>query len=183
MARPHFSVFIGTSLDGFIARPDGGIDWLHAVEDPGEDYGFAAFFAGVDTLLVGRNTHQVALGFPEWPYAGKRVVVYSRRGGTATHGESFVAGPPAEVAARLLADGARKVYVDGGATISAFLAADLVDDLVVAILPVVLGDGIRLFQPPLPERGLVLEGSQAYPSGLVQLRYRRAAPPAAEARR
>jgi len=174
MARPTCSVFIATSLDGFIARPDGGIDWLHAVQRPHEDYGFAAFYSGVDTLLVGRKTYEVALGFPEWPYGGKRVAVWSRHEGTPRHGETFVSGAPAEVLARLEAEGTRHVYVDGGATVSAFLAADLVDDLTVSVLPIVLGDGIRLFQGPLPERALTLTGAHAHESGLVQLHYRRA---------
>ncbi len=172
MERPTFSVFIATSLDGFIARPDGRLDWLDAVQRPGEDHGYARFFAGVDTVLVGRSTYEVVLGFGAWPYDGKRVVVRSRRPGTPRHGEAFMAGPPAEVAVRLQAAGARRVYVDGGATISAFLTAGLVDDLVVSVIPVVLGEGIRLFHPPLPERALELQGSQPYPSGLVQLSYR-----------
>jgi len=94
MAHPSCSVFIGASLDGFIARRDGGLDWLHEVERPGEDYGFGAFFSGVDTLLVGRRTYEVALGFPEWPYAGKHVAVWTRRDGTPRHGETFVSGAP-----------------------------------------------------------------------------------------
>jgi dihydrofolate reductase len=173
MDRPIFSVFIATSLDGCIARPDGGLDWLEAVQVPGEDYGYAAFAAGIDTHLVGRATYETVLGFPEWPYGGKRVAVWSRRGGEPRHGEIFRAGAPAEVAVRLGAAGARRVYVDGGATISAFLAADLVDDLTISLVPRVLGGGIRLFQPPLPDVGLTLVEARPYASGLVQLRYRR----------
>jgi len=172
MTRPTFSVFIAASLDGFIARPDDKLDWLDRFD--GEEHGYEAFSSAIDTHLVGRGTYEVVLGFPEWPYGKKPVVVWSHRGGTPRHGEIFASGSPAEVAARLERGGARRVYIDGGATVSAFLAADLVDDLTVSIIPVVLGDGIRLFRPPLPERWLTLEGSQAYPSGLVQLRYRRA---------
>ena len=173
MPLPTFSVFIATSLDGFIARTDGGLDWLEAVECPGEDYGYAAFLAEVDTLLLGRNTYEAALGLPVWPYAGKRVVVCTARGGEPRHGVAFLSGPPLAVAFRLGADGARRVYLDGGRTISAFWAADLIDELTLSILPVVLGEGIRLFHAPLPERRLVLEGTTGYPSGLVRLRYRR----------
>lgn len=173
MDRPTFSVFIAATLDGFIARPDGAIDFLEPFMTPGEDYGYGAFAAAIDTHLVGRATYETVLGFPEWPYAGKRVAVWSRRGGTPRSGEVFVSGSPAEVAARLHADGARRVYVDGGATISAFLAADLVDDLTVSVLPRLLGDGRRLFVPPIADLGLELLGATPYPSGLVQLRYRR----------
>jgi len=173
MDRPSFSVFIATSLDGCIARPDGGIDWLDPFTTPGEDYGYAAFSASIDTHLLGRATYDTVLRFPEWPFAGRRVAVWSRRGGEPRHGETFVSGPPAEVAERLHAAGARRVYVDGGTTISAFLAADLVDDLTISLIPRVLGAGIRLFQPPLPDVGLRLVEAKPYPNGLVQLRYRR----------
>jgi dihydrofolate reductase len=172
MARPVFSVFIACSLDGFIARPDDRLDFLDRFH--GEEHGYEAFSAAIDTHLVGGATYRVVLGFPEWPYGEKPVVVWSRRGGTPRHGETFAAGSPLEVASLLEAAGARRVYVDGGATISAFLQADLVDDLTLSIIPVVLGDGIRLFRSPLPERWLSLVGSQSYPGGLVQLRYRRA---------
>jgi dihydrofolate reductase len=172
MARPTCAVFIAASLDGFIARPDGGLDWLRAVEREGEDYGFAPFFASVDALLVGRGTWEVVLGFDPWPYGTKRVVVLTSRPATGAHGEGFHSGDPAPLLARLHAEGVRRVYVDGGATVSRFLAAGLVDELTVSVIPVLLGDGIRLFQGGYPERSLALESSRAFPSGLVQLRYR-----------
>jgi dihydrofolate reductase len=171
MARPHCAVFIATSLDGFIALPDGSVKWLDAVRLDGEDYGFDAFFASVDTLLMGRLTWESALGFEAWPYAGKRVVVLSHRPAEARHGESFRAGEPAELLAALHAEGARRVYVDGGQVISRFLRDGLVDELTISIVPTLLGHGIRLFQGELPRRPLRLAGSHAYPSGLVQLRY------------
>lgn len=172
MDRPRCSVFVGTSLDGFIARPDGGLDWLESVHVPGEDHGYQAFFDAVDTIVVGRATYDLVLGFPGWPYEGKRVVVLTHVAPAPRHGESFFQGEPEALVARLARDGARRVYVDGGAVISQFLAAGLVDDLTISILPIVLGDGIRLFHPPLPECALALEGTRAFPTGLVQLRYR-----------
>jgi dihydrofolate reductase len=171
MRRPRCSAFLAASLDGFVARPGGGLDWLRAVEAPGEDYGFAEFLAAVDTLVVGRGTYDVVLGFPEWPYAGKRVVVLTHRPPDRRHGETFASGAPEAIVASLAATGARRVYVDGGATVSAFLRAGLLDDLTVSVVPVVLGDGIRLFQPPLPERRVALREARAFPSGLVRLRY------------
>ncbi len=164
-------MFIAASLDGFIARPDGGLDWLKPFEAAGEDHGFDAFFRSVDALAVGRGTYDVVLGFAAWPYAGKRVVVLTHRPPAPRHGETFASGAPGEIAASLGAAGVRRLYVDGGATVSAFLRAGLLDDVTVSVIPVVLGDGIRLFQPPLPERKLALRGSRAFPSGLVQLRY------------
>jgi dihydrofolate reductase len=176
MARPRCSVFIAASLDGFIARRDGAVDWLRAVEAPGEDYGFAAFFAEVDALLVGRTTWEAALGFDPWPYADRRVAVLSRHPREGRHGETFHSGDPGAVLDRLGEEGIRHVYADGGAVVSQLLAADRVDALTVSIIPVVLGDGIRLFQGPLPERPLALLSARSYPSGLVQLRYGRAPP-------
>ncbi len=171
MARPRCSAFLAASLDGFIARPDGGLDWLGPFERSGEDHGFAGFLASVDALVVGRGTYDAVLAFPEWPYRGKRVVVLTHRPPAPRHGESFASGAPEELLASLGAAGTRRVYVDGGATVSAFLRAGLLDDLTVSVIPAVLGEGIRLFQPPLPDRTLALRGVRSFPSGLVQLRY------------
>ncbi len=170
----RYSVFIATSLDGYIARSDGGIDWLSSVERPGEDYGFGEFYASVDVLAMGRKSWEKALSFPEWPYGGerKRVVVMSREAREGRHGEEFHRGSPEELAAALRAGGARRVYVDGGVTIRGFLAAGLIDDLTVSVIPVLLGAGIPLFGEGVPETRLTLQGSRAYESGLVQLRYR-----------
>jgi dihydrofolate reductase len=169
--RPRCAVFIATSLDGFIARADGSIDWLAAVERPGEDYGIAKFYGSVDTLVMGRKSWETALGFAEWPYANMRVVVMSRHPREARHGETFHAGPAAELVAALGRDGARRVYVDGGETIRAFLAAGLVDELTVSVIPVLLGAGVPLFGDGVPETRLTLRESRAYESGLVQSRY------------
>jgi dihydrofolate reductase len=169
--RPRCSVFIAVSLDGFIARRDGGIDWLSIVERPGEDYGYARFFAEVDALIVGRRTYDAALGFPSWPYAGKRCVVLAHDPPPARHGERFHAGPPAPLLAALHADGVRRVYVDGGAVIRLFLSENLIDDLTLSIVPVLLGDGIRLFDDAGATRRLRTIESRVFPSGLVQIAY------------
>lgn len=163
------SVFIATSLDGFIARADGSIDWLEAVQVEGEDYGYAAFFASVDVVVMGKNTWQTVLGFDEWPYAGKRVIVLTHTPAAATHaathGEVFFSGD-----VRDLDLDHQHVYVDGGDVIRQFLAAGLVDDLTVSVIPVVLGSGRALFAGGV-EQKLQLVGSTAFSSGLVQLRY------------
>jgi len=158
------------SLDGFISRPDGRVDWLDAYPAPPEDY--AAFFAGVDTVLVGRATYDLVATFPEWPYGTKRVAVLTHRPPAPRHGEVFLAGEPAEVLAGLAASGSRSVYVDGGAVVSQVLAAGLLDELTVTVIPLVLGAGRRLFQGTLPERRLSLVASRVYPSGLVRITYR-----------
>jgi len=170
--RPRCSVFIATSLDGFIARRDGGIDWLSMVETPGEDYGYARFFDDVGALLLGRRTYDTVLGFPAWPYGDKRCVVFTHHPpAEARNRERFYAGAPAPLLEELHAAGVRRVYVDGGALIRLFLRENLIDDLTLSIIPVILGDGIPLFGTGLTELRLRLAGSQAFASGLVQLRY------------
>jgi dihydrofolate reductase len=167
-----FSVFIATSLDGFIAREDGDLDWLPA-GGPGdaEDYGYAAFMASIDTLLMGRATYDKVLSFGEWPFGGKRVVVLTHRPIEPRAGVESIAGTPAEVAARLGATGARHVYVDGGRTIQAFLRAGLVQRLVLTRVPVLLGRGLPLFGPLERDVRLTHVSTRAYPSGLVQSEY------------
>jgi len=172
-SRPRCSAFIACSLDGYIARPDGTLDFLATVERANEDYGFAEFFGSVDALLIGRNTYETALGFAEWPYAGKRCVVLTHRETPSVHGEQFFAGEPAALLEQLALSGAQRLYVDGGAVIREFLQQGLIDDLTLSIVPVLLGTGIPLFGSELPEQKLRLESSKAYESGLVQLRYAR----------
>lgn len=171
MSTPRVAVFIATSLDGCIARADGSLDWLDLVKLDGEDYGFAEFLSGVDTLLMGRSTWDVVRAFDPWPYAGKRVVVLTHRPEAVEHGEELASGDVGRVLDDLGASGARWVYVDGGDVIRQALASGRVDELIVSVIPVILGDGIRLFGGELPERTLRLVSSQAWPSGLVQLRY------------
>jgi len=164
-------VFIATSLDGFIARRDGGIDWLSIVETPGEDYGYARFFADVDALILGRGTYDTVLAFPAWPYGDKRCIVLTHGSRESRHGERFHAGALGPLLEALHAAGVRRIYVDGGAVIRSFLREGLIDDITLSIVPILLGDGIPLFDASVPTRRLRLVASQGFPSGLVQLRY------------
>jgi dihydrofolate reductase len=167
------SVFIATSLDGFIARSDGGLDWLSLVEMAGEDYGYGRFAASVDALIMGRNTYDTALGFDAWPYTGKRVIVLTHRDIEPRHGEEPRAcGDLNQLVDELANAGVHRVYIDGGNVIRQFLAAGLVDDLTLSIIPSVLGGGRPLFGELGAELVLHLESTQSWPSGLAQLRYR-----------
>lgn len=173
--RPQCSVFIATSLDGFIARANGAIDWLDVVQRPGEDYGFRAFYDSVDALVLGRGTYETALGFDAWPYDGKRCVVLThatQATRSPKHGEEFHEGALPPLLARLRASGVRRVYVDGGAVIRAFLAEGLIDDMTLSLVPILLGEGVPLFGKGTPECRLHLEESRAFASGLVQSRFR-----------
>jgi dihydrofolate reductase len=171
MPRPACAAFLGMSLDGFIAGPNDELDWLERGGGPPEDHGYTEFFASVDALLIGRRTWEVVSRFPAWPYQAKRVFVLSRRPAEARHGERFLEGAPARVIAALGDAGVGRVYVDGGQVVCQVLAAGLLDELTVSILPVVIGRGIRLFEDAGPERWLHLASSRVFGSGMVQLRY------------
>jgi dihydrofolate reductase len=170
--RPRCSVFIAVSVDGYIARSDGAIDWLTAVQQEGEDYGYQQFFDSVDALVVGRKTYDFARGLEPWPYAGKRCIVFTHRPVTARDREERFAGSPESLVEQLGRDGVRRVYVDGGQVIRQFLAAKLIDDLTVSVVPVVLGSGIPLFASDGPEQRLTLAEARSWPTGRAQLCYR-----------
>lgn len=165
-------LYVATSLDGAIARRDDGLDWL-PTPSAGQDYGYADFLARIDTLVMGRRTFDVTRSFGEWPYAGRRTIVLSRTPPGATVADvEFSADDPATVLRRLRAEPGRGIWlVGGGESLRPIFAAGLVDEIILTLVPVVLGDGRPLFLPqdrPLPLR---LLGSTPYPDGLVQLRY------------
>jgi dihydrofolate reductase len=167
------SVFVGASVDGFIARADGALDFLD--EGGSEPHGYTEFIATVDTLVIGRNTFEIVLAFPEWPYGDRRVVVLSSRpldlsvvrGGRVEQ----MAGAPAEIVAKLAASGAQHLYVDGGITVQRFLRAGLVQHLTVSRVPVLIGEGIPLFGALPRDVRLRHVATQTYAGGLVKSEY------------
>ncbi len=167
------SVFVGASVDGFIARVNHDLDWLP--EDGGEPHGYDEFMASIDALVIGRNTFEKVLAFDPWPYGSKRVVVLSSRPlqlpssiGSAVEQMS---GSPAEIVARLAERGAGSLYVDGGITIQRFLRAGLVDRLILTRVPVLIGEGIPLFGSLAHDMPLRHVATRSFPSGLVQSEY------------
>ena len=167
------SVFIGTSLDGFIARPNGDFDFLTTAG--GEPHGYNEFIASVDAIVLGRNTFGKVLTLGPWPYGDKRVVVLSSHpvdlsaviGGVVEQ----MAGPPSEIVSRLAASGARHLYIDGGVTIQGFLRVGLIQRLIITRVPVLIGDGIPLFGTLPRDIRLRHVGTRQYPSGLVSSEY------------
>jgi len=167
------SVFIGTSVDGFIARANGEFDFLPV--DGGEPHGYNEFIASVDAIVIGRKTFETVLSFPQWPYGDKRVVVLSNRkqdlsaarGGLVEQ----MAGAPTEIVAKLDATGVRHAYVDGGVTIQGFLRAGLIQRLIITRVPVLIGQGIPLFGTLPRDVRLRHVATQHYPSGLVKTEY------------
>ena len=171
------SVFVGTSLDGFIARPNGAFDFLPV--DGGEPHGFEEFLASVDAIVMGRNTFEIVLPLQPWPYGDKRIVVLSNRpldlsitGGGAIE---QMAGPPEQIVSQLAARGIQHIYVDGGITIQRFLRAGLIQRLTITRVPVLIGEGIPLFGSLPHDIQLRHIATRHYPSGLVSSEYHVAA--------
>ncbi len=167
------SVFIGTSVDGFIARPNGDLDFLPA--DGGESHGYNEFIASVDAIVIGRGTFETVLAYPSWPYGKKQVIVLSSRsldlsavrGGVVEQ----MGGSPTEIVAKLTARGFRHLYVDGGVTIQRFLREGLIQRLTITRVPVLIGSGIPLFGALPRDFRLRHIQTQHYPSGLVKTEY------------
>ena len=166
------SVFIATSLDGFIARTNGDLDWLPA--GGGEPHGYDEFIASVDALVIGRKTYETVLAFETWPYGEKPVFVLSTRAlAPAPPGAAVeqMSGDPAEIVSRLAARGIRHIYVDGGVTIQRFLRAGLLQRLIITRIPVLLGAGIPLFGALSRDIRLRHVATRAFAGGLVQSEY------------
>lgn len=166
------SVFIGTSVDGFIARLNGEFDFLPA--DP-EPHGYDEFIASVDALVIGRKTFETVLAFPAWPYGDKRVVVLSSRpvdfSGVRGGVVEQMSGSPASIVARLAESSAHHLYIDGGITIQRFLRAGLIQRLIITRVPVLIGEGIPLFGSLPHDVKLRHVSTRSFPSGLVQSEY------------
>ena len=176
------SVYIATSLDGFIAREDGSLDWLPGSdgsggeeEGDGEDYGYQAFMDSVDVLVMGRNSYEKVLSFGVWPYGDKRVVVLSRSlSHLADHLPDTVAlsaASPAELVKELGESGAEHLYIDGGQIIQSFLSSGLIDELIITTVPVLIGTGISLFGPLDTDVKLRHVQTWSFESGFVQSKY------------
>lgn len=172
---PEAAVFIATSLDGFIAREDGSLDWLLG-QSGGTDHGYQDFIASIDTLVMGRNTFEKVLTFGSWPYAEKRVVVLSSGSPTVPEELSpsveVLSLEPPDLMSHLSETGTRRVYVDGGQTIQRFLRAGLIHELTITRVPVLIGSGIPLFGRLEDDVELEHAETKAFSSGLVQSRYR-----------
>ena len=171
------SVFIGTSVDGFIARPNDDLDFLP--EGGGEPHGYNEFIASVDAIVIGRKTFEKVLSMETWPYSDKRVVILSSHpldlsaavGGIVEQ----MAGPPAEIVSQLTVRGVHHLYIDGGITIQRFLRAGLIQRLIITRVPVLIGEGIPLFGTLPRDIRLRHVATRHYPSGLVQSEYEVAA--------
>lgn len=175
--KPTVSLYIATSLDGFIARKNGGLDWLGNEHDQGnEDYGYNEFMNSVDVVIMGRKTFEKVLTFGELPFKDKKVVVLSS--GAPAIPESLhdkvtvLSADPKDIVELFSAQGTTHLYVDGGITIQRFIAAGLVDEMTITRVPVLLGDGISLFGPLDRDARLIHLATRQFENGYVQSKYR-----------
>lgn len=167
------SVFVGTSVDGFIARRNGRYDFLAAGER--EPHGYDEFIAHVDALVIGRKTYETVLAFGEWPYGERLVIVLSSRpldfSGVRGGRVEQMSGPPSEIYSQLSARGVKHVYVDGGVTVQEFLRAGLIQRITITRVPVLIGDGIPLFGSLPHDVQLRHIATQTYAGGMVKTEY------------
>ncbi|MEX1212445.1 MAG: dihydrofolate reductase family protein [Balneolaceae bacterium] len=173
------SVYIATSADGFIAKPDGDIEWLHRSEyQDAATVGltYTEFISTVDAIVMGRHTYEKALTFDEWYYEGTEVIVLTTRELSVPEklrGDvRFESGAPRDIVARLTEEGKKHLYIDGGITIQRFLEERLIDDLTLTVLPILLGRGIPLFGNGSMEQALDLIDVSISPNDTVQKRYK-----------
>lgn len=172
------SVYIATSLDGYIARQDGSIDWLNEANSlvpEGEDCGFFAFMDSVDALIMGRKTFEQVLSFGQWPYGDTSIIVLSRNTvdipKELSKTVSCTSEAPSKLSKRLEDQGAKRLYIDGGKTIQSFLNEGLIKDLTITRIPTVIGNGISLFGELKADIKLKHIATKVYDFGFVQSRY------------
>lgn len=170
-------VYIGQSLDGFIAGPDGDLNWLHEIAAPeGDDLGFAAFMSGIDALVMGRKTFEQVLAFNQWPYDKPVFVLSSKPGVIPDHLQGkaeLLRGEPSQLVEDLRRRGFEKLYIDGGGVVQSFLRAGLIDEMTVTTMPILLGGGVPLFGELDGYVRFELVESEILLGALVKSRYRR----------
>jgi len=175
--KSHISVFIATSLDGYIARPDGDVSWLDETEPigGGDDAGYGIFFDSIDALVMGRGTFEKVLEFDPWPYGTKTVIVLSK---SLTEAPEMLrdrvridASTPQELVEKLSQEGFKHIYLDGGQVIQSFLREGLVDDMTLTTIPVLIGEGLPLFGKVEKDKKLRLAESRSWDNGIVQSKY------------
>ena len=170
---PEVVYYVASSLDGYIATPDGGVDWLTPFQAGGEDYGFADFYRSVDALVMGSRTYEVSLQLGPWQAPDKPSWVFTRRELPIAHPSvTLTSKEPAPLLRELEEKGLKRVWLMGGGQLAAAFQADrLISHYIIAIIPVVLGGGIPLFGEASRRDSLTLSEVKSFPSGIVLLSY------------
>jgi dihydrofolate reductase len=171
------SLFIAVSLDGYIAKANDDLSFLSLVEKEGEDYGYAEFIESVDAIIIGRKTYDYVvreIGASHYDNGQRTVYVITRTPRPSVGRVNFYTGSLKELVIQLKSEGGKNIYCDGGAeVVNELLQHDLIDELTISIVPILLGNGIRLFKDNRPEQLLELVGAASFETGVTQLRYRR----------
>jgi len=171
------SLFIAMSLDGYIAKPNDNLDFLKLVDKEGEDYGYADFTATIDTLIIGRKTYDYVIkhiGAGYYDNGDRDVYIITRTPKPSSGRTTFYTGDLAELVKKLKSENGKNIYCDGGAeVIHELLQHDLIDELIISVIPILVGDGVKLFRDGRPEQRLELLSSKSFDTGLVQMHYRR----------
>jgi dihydrofolate reductase len=167
-------LYIAQSLDGYIAGPGDDLSFLAAVEKEGEDYGYGQFIATIDTVIMGRKTYDWVLQHAGYfPHAGKETYIITRTARPQEGSTTFYTGDLSALVTRLKQQEGKKIFCDGGAeVVNQLLKANLIDELIISIIPVLLGDGVKLFGDGRPSQKLELISSRTFDTGLAQLHYR-----------
>lgn len=165
-------VYIATSLDGYIARKDGEIDWLLGDGSESQvDNGYKQFFDEVDTVIMGNTTYKQILSWGDYPYKGTKGYVYTTKVGKNTEDVTFTSESPTDLIKRLKSQSGKAIWMVGGAgVLDAFMKEDLIDEYIIAVAPVLIGEGISLFKEKNPEIKLTLKAVKAF-DGFVQSHY------------
>lgn len=171
------SIFIATSVDGYIAKPNDDLGFLKLVEKEGEDYGYAKFTETIDTLIIGRKTYDYVvkeIGSSHYDNGDREVYVITRSPRPKVGRTTFYTGDPGDLVRQLKSEEGKNIYCDGGAeVIHELLTQDLIDEMIISIVPVIVGNGTRLFKDGRPEMSLELVRTETFDTGLTQLHYRR----------
>jgi dihydrofolate reductase len=171
------SLFIATSLDGYIAKPNDDLSFLKLVEKEGEDYGYTEFTANIDTIILGRKTYDFVvkeIGSSHYDNGDRDVYVISRTERPQVSRTTFYTGNLSDLVHQLKSESGKNIYCDGGAEIiNELLKHDLIDEFIISIIPILVGNGTRLFTDNRPEQHLEFVSSKSFDTGLVQLYYKR----------
>jgi dihydrofolate reductase len=173
--NPNIILYIASSIDGFIARKDGSVDWLSSYEQNQEDVGYEDFYKTIGIIIMGHTTYKQILTFGNFPYKEKKCYVFTKdKHIKEDENVTFVSTYPEIFIEHLKRTETENIWLVGGASIVAeFLKNDLIDEFIITLVPIFLGEGIPFFKEYHPEKQLKLVNIKSFNSGLVQLRYER----------
>jgi dihydrofolate reductase len=167
-------LYIAMSLDGYIATKNNSIEFLSIVEQEGEDYGYNDFISSVDAIIIGRKTYDsvIAMGY-EYPHTDKDVYIITRTERPPIGNFTFYTGDVTELVYSLKNQSGKNIYCDGGAEIAhELIKHNSIDEYIISVIPILLGDGIKLFKDGRPEQQLKLVSVKQFDKGLIQLHYK-----------